>query len=226
MNKVPSQLTLSVRLRDDITFNNFFAGSNMLAIQSLRSSLYPTIFLWGGKGVGCSHLLQALCADLQPSTLYLPLDEVISHGTDVFHELENLKVVCLDNVEVIAGNIEWEEAFFHLFNRLRDSGTRLIMAAHAAPRELAIGLADLQSRLSSAVVFHIQALNDEEKAKVLTLRAHLRGLELTDEVSSFIVKRSARDMSSLLMLLEKLDQQSFSEKRKLTINFVKEVLGL
>jgi DnaA family protein len=227
-NDNTAQLALSVRLRDEATFNNFFAGSNMLAVQSVRSSLHPVIFLWGKKGSGCSHLLQAACAqtgDEGGVVFYCVLDEVKDHGAEVLNGLEQMQLVCLDNVQAVAGDAAWEEALFHLFNRLRDSGTRLMMAADASPRELSIQLLDLKSRLSSAVVFHLQALTDDEKITVLQMRAHARGLPLPDEVAQFIVKRSARDMQSLLELLEQLDQQSLLAKRKITVAFVKEVLG-
>lgn len=227
-NQTPSQLALSMRLRDEATFANFFAGSNMLAVQNMQSTLHPVIFLWGKKGVGCSHLLQAACLEANKQgdlVFYCALDEVKNHGAELLNGLEKMQLVCLDNVQVIAGDKRWEEALFHLFNKLRDNGARLLMAANCAPREMPINLADLQSRLTSAVVFNLQELTDNEKEKVLQMRARLRGLELTDEVSQFIVKRSARDMESLLDLLDVLDQQSLLAKRKITIAFVKEVLG-
>jgi DnaA family protein len=222
------QLALGMRLRDEATFSNFFAGSNMLAVQNAQSLLHPVIFLWGAKGVGRSHLLQAACAqagDHGAAIFYCALDEVKSHGVEVLHDLEQMHLVCLDNVQAVVGDAAWEEALFHLFNRLRDSGACLMMAADVSPRELPIQLPDLKSRLTSAVVFHLQELTEDEKIKVLKMRAHLRGLELTDDVCQFIVKRSARDMQSLLGLLERLDQQSLLAKRKITIAFVKEVLG-
>lgn len=223
-----SQLTLSVRLRDEATFDNFFAGSNMLALQSVQSQLHPLIFLWGASGAGCSHLLQAACHDAfmeGKTTFYCSLNDVKEHAPDVLTGLEQMHVVCLDAVESVAGNVQWEEALFHCFNRLRDSGTRLIMASTASPRELPILLPDLKSRLTSAVVFHLQPLTEDEKIKVLQMRAQARGLPLSDEVSQFIVKRSARDMKSLLALLDQLDQKTLLAKRKLTVAFVKEVMG-
>jgi DnaA family protein len=215
-------------LRDEATFANFFAGSNLLALQSVQSSLNPVVFLWGKKGVGRSHLLQAACisaSEKGDAVFYCALDDVKNHGVEILNGLEQMQLVCLDNVQAIVGDKAWEEALFHLFNRLRDSSAHLMMAANTSPREMTIELPDLKSRLTSAVVFHLQELSEDEKINVLQMRARLRGLELTDEVSQFIVKRSARDMESLLELLDELDQQSLLAKRKITIAFVKEVLG-
>ncbi|MNN71501.1 DnaA regulatory inactivator Hda [compost metagenome] len=114
---------------------------------------------------------------------------------------------------------------FHLFNRLRDSGRRLLLAASSSPRELPIKLADLKSRLTLALIFQMRALSDEDKLRALQLRASRRGLQLSDEVGHFILTRGTRSMSALFDLLERLDQASLQAQRKLTIPFLKETLG-
>jgi DnaA family protein len=63
---------------------------------------------------------------------------------------------CLDDLQAIAGKADWEEALFHLFNRLRDSGRRLLIAASTSPRELPVKLADLKSRLTLALIFQMR----------------------------------------------------------------------
>ena len=139
--------------------------------------------------------------------------------------LEQFELVCLDDLDAVAGRADWEEALFHLFNRLRDSGRRLLLAASASPRELPVQLADLQSRLTLALVFQLQSLSDEDKLRALQLRASRRGLHLGDDVGRFILTRGERSMSSLFELLERLDQASLQAQRKLTIPFLKETLG-
>ena len=114
---------------------------------------------------------------------------------------------------------------FHLFNRLRDSGRRLLIAASTSPRELPVKLADLKSRLTLALIFQMRPLSDEDKLRALQLRASRRGLHLTDEVGHFILTRGTRSMSALFELLERLDQASLQAQRKLTIPFLKETLG-
>ncbi|PAV69418.1 hypothetical protein WR25_17057 [Diploscapter pachys] len=80
---------------------------------------------------------------------------------------------------------------FHLFNRLRDSGRRLLLAASSSPRELPIKLADLKSRLTLALIFQMRGMSDEDKLRALQLRASRRGLHLTDEVGHFILTPTA-----------------------------------
>lgn len=231
----PVQLPLGVRLRDDATFANYYPGANAAAVgyverlcEAEAGWAESLIYLWGSAGVGRSHLLQAACLRLEQNgepALYLPLGEVAELGPEILDNLESYELICLDDLDAIAGRVEWEEALFHLFNRLRDSGRRLLLSASASPRELAVKLPDLQSRLSLSLVFQLQELSDEDKLRALQLRASRRGLHLTDEVGRFILTRGARSMSALFELLEQLDQASLQAQRKLTIPFLKETLG-
>ena len=123
------------------------------------------------------------------------------------------------------GQPEWEEALFHAFNRLRDAGKQLLIAADAPPRKLPIKLPDLQSRLSLALIFQLHELSDDEKLRALQLRASRRGLRLSDDVGRFILARSVRSMTVLFDTLEQLDTASLQAQRKLTIPFLKEALG-
>ena len=229
------QLPLGIRLRDDATFANFYPGTNAAALGYVERLCdcdagwaESLIYLWGVEGVGRSHLLQAACLRFEQygeTSVYLPMAELVQYGPAIFDDLEQLELVCLDDIEALAGLPEWEEALFHLFNRLRDSGRRLLLAASASPRELPIKLPDLKSRLTLALVFQMRGLSDEDKLRALQLRASRRGLHLTDEVGHFILTRGARSMSALFDLLERLDQASLQAQRKLTIPFLKETLG-
>lgn len=231
----PIQLPLGVRLRDDATFANFYPGANAAALGYVERLCSPEagwtdelIYLWGREGVGRSHLLQAACLRMEERgevAVYLPLAEVVQHGPAILDGLERSELVCLDDLDAIAGEREWEEGLFHLFNRLRDCGRRLLVAANAAPRELPVGLADLQSRMSLALVFQLRALSDEDKLRALQLRASRRGLNLPDDVGRFILSRGERSMNALFELLDRLDQASLQAQRKLTIPFLKEILG-
>lgn len=231
----PIQLPLGVRLRDDATFANYYPGANAAALgyverlcEADAGWAESLIYLWGGAGVGRTHLLQAACLrfeQLGEPAVYLPLAELVEHGPNMLDNLEQFELVCLDDLDAVAGLSDWEEALFHLFNRLRDSGRRLLLAASSSPRELPVKLADLQSRLTLALVFQLQSLSDEDKLRALQLRASRRGLHLSDEVGRFILTRGERSMSALFELLERLDQASLQAQRKLTIPFLKEILG-
>lgn len=228
------QLPLGVHLLDDATFSSFHEGHNALVLSTLRQwllglSVDPYLYLWGEKGVGRTHLLQAVCYEATKkglSACYLPLEHYAEEAPRMLEGLENCDFICIDNVQVIAKNAEWEEGLFHLFNRIRSAGRRLLIAGDTAPCHLAIQLPDLRSRLGWGTIFQVHALEDEEKLMALQLRAKARGLVLSDEVGRFLLRRCDRDMKALYDTLSQLDAASLSAQRRLTIPFIKQVLSI
>lgn len=225
------QLTLSVSLRDDARFANFYDGPNAQVVQSLQQQWTmqgePYLYLWGSQGSGCSHLLQASChyaEGLGHQSVYLPLDELVEYSPEVLDGLDQLPLVALDNVQAIAGRSDWEEALFHLFNRIRDRQSHLLIAADAAPTRVGVVLPDLSSRLSWGMVYQVEPLEQNDLVQAVLLRAHRRGLNVTEEVARFLVTRGPQDTQGLFDALDKLDQASLSAQRRLTIPFIKETL--
>lgn len=230
----PLQLSLGISLRDDATFSNFYvAEGNAQALHALREFSgnrgEGNLLLWGNRGAGLTHLLQACCHaafEQGISVQYLPLRELVGYTPeDVCDGLDKLSLVCLDDVDEICGRPNWEQALFHLFNRLRDAGHRLLMASHTSPSSLPLLLPDLKSRWLGSEIYHLHELNDQEKAIALRLRAKGRGMEMSDEVAKYILSRAPRDTNELFNLLNRLDEASLQLQRKLTVPFVRGVLG-
>jgi DnaA-homolog protein len=231
---VHKQLTLSgIRLQDTATFDNFYAVGNNLGVYSFLQSFFLTeeiyVYLWGNLGAGCSHLLQACChmADaMGKNVMYIPLAEYDAFTPEIFDNLETMDIVALDDLHKIAKQLIWEEAVFHLFNRLRNEGKKLLIAGNNPPNQLGMLLPDLVSRLSWGTVFRVHALSDAEKIQALQLRAKHRGIKLPEEVANFLLRHYSRSSADLFNALDTLDLASLAEQRKLTIPFVKTVLGL
>lgn len=230
------QLPLSLTLRDDATFANYYPGSNHAAVDAVRSLVgaieaTPTadsmLYLFGQAGVGRSHLLQAACHAAAASHLtstYIPLGDAAFFSPAILDDLEQLDLVCIDDVDAVAGNRAWEEALFHLYNRLREQQTRFIIVGNERPQLLPLQLPDLVSRLSWGLVYQMHRLSDEEKVAALITRAQARGLVLTEVVGQYLLRHGPRDMSALFASLDKLDKASLAAQRKLTVPFVKQVL--
>lgn len=232
MSTGPAQLPLGVGLRDDATFANFLPRGNAALVAALRAQLDADgesfIYLWGREGSGRSHLLQAAChaaSARDKRALYLPLDELGHFPPHMLEGVERVDLVVIDDLDAVVGRKRWEEALFHGFNRLRDAGKRLVIAAPAAPRQLDIHLPDLASRLTWGMTFQLQNLNDDGRFEALQLRARVRGMQLPDEVTRYILHRGPRRLGELFAALERLDRASLSAQRKLTIPFVKQALG-
>ena len=232
-NPSQSQLPLGFERHDIYTFDSYIPGANREPADALQGiatgSGRGNIYLWAGRGAGKSHLLQAACnlaAQRRRACAYIPLRQVDDFTPDLFSSLEALSLVCLDDVDELAGRDDWELALFDLFNRLRDAETPLVMSAGRSPKGSLVRLPDLKSRLSWGLCYHLQPLDDHENMAALKLRAQERGFDLTDQVVEYLIKRVERDTRNLFQWLDRLDRRSLEAQRKLTVEFVKEILEI
>lgn len=219
------QIPLAMRLNDNATLDNFYAADNENAVHALMNNTQQFIYLWGVSGTGKTHLLQAACHSAGSGSAYLPLDDA-AIVPEMLEGMEQLSLLCLDNIDAIAGDIVWETALFHLYNHMRDANHQLIVAASMSPTALPLQLADLKSRLGWGVSYQLAELSDTDKIIAMQERTARRGMELPTEVAEYLLKRYPRDMVSLFELIERLDVASLAAQRKLTIPFVRDLLGL
>ena len=223
-----TQLVLPLQLADHAVFASFLDHGNETLVSTLASlpsgDAGQGCWLWGAPATGKTHLLQAVCDKAGDRSVYLPLAMLASAGPDILEGLASRALICIDDIDEVVGQDSWEIALFNLFNELQESGGQLIVAASAAPRECGIILADLASRMSRLPVFQIRALDEQQRAAALQLRARHRGLELPDDTAAYMLKRSRRDMASLYGLLDRLDLEALRAQRRLTIPFVRDVL--
>jgi len=225
------QIPLQFGFRETADFENFIEGSNSEACTVSRSialgETIHSIYLWGQVATGKSHLLQAVCnlaSQHDLNVAYIPLSQHAEFSPEMLEGLEHLAIVCVDDVDSIAGQEDWEQALFHLYNRLREQQKPMLMTGSTGPRDLAFQLQDLKSRVSWDLTYHLQALSDEDKINLLQKRADTRNFEIPKEVAAYLVKNVKRDLPSLLELLDKLDLATLTEQRKLTIPFVKTLI--
>ncbi|HLB43062.1 MAG TPA: DnaA regulatory inactivator Hda [Gammaproteobacteria bacterium] len=228
-----AQLTLGLSLKDEATFDNFYFGKNEEIVTELKKLIKKQgeriVYLYGHRGQGCSHLLQACCHyayQHQYSSVYLPLANLLSLSPEILNGLESLALICLDDLDAVVHHAEWEEAVFHLFNRTYDAGGSIVLTAHTLPKSIHLNLADLESRLSWGIVYQLQSLTDAEKLSALIMRANRRGIGLTEEVGKYILRHCPRHMNTLFAALEVLDKASLAAQRRLTVPFIKEVLQI
>jgi DnaA family protein len=223
-----SQLALPLQLADHAVFASFHAAGNEILVATLQrlagEEPGPGCWLWGPPASGRTHLLQAVCDRAGDRSIYLPLEMLASVGPGILEGMADRALICIDDIDRIAGDRAWEEALFSLCNDLLERNAQLVVSAAAAPRESGIRLADLESRLSRLPVFQVRALDETQRAAALQLRASHRGLELPDETASYLLRRTARDMASLYELLDKLDLAALQAQRRLTVPFVRDVL--
>ncbi len=223
-----SQLALPLRLADHAVFDSFLSTGNETLVAMLldlaQGGEGQGCWLWGPAATGKTHLLQAACDRAGDRSVYVPLSMLADAGPDVLDGLASRELICLDDIDAVAGEAAWERALFDLCNQILDADRTLVVAAPMSPRECPINLPDLQSRLARLPAFQVQALGDDDRVSALQLRARHRGLDLPGETARYLLNRSRRDMASLYRLLDKLDLEALRAQRRLTIPFVKGVL--
>ena len=225
------QLIFRLALRDDATFDNYYAGSNGAIIDALQRGVRGDgermIYLWGAGSVGRSHLLQACChaMDDRHTVAYIDLKEYEDFSTEILAGLEAVDLVCLDNINAVLNRSDWEEALFHFYNRCRDQQRRLIVSGLSVPSQLPCELADLRSRLAWGLVFQIKPLDDTQKVAALMMRAKRRGMVLVDTAAQYLLHHSPRDLTQLFGVLDRLEKASLVEQRRITIPFIKSVIS-
>jgi DnaA family protein len=217
------QLPLGVRLRVGAVYESFAVGQNSEMLTALRSASTAPLWLWGSRGCGKTHLLQAACAAAGDAAAYFPLGSG-ALPPQALTGFERTRLLCVDDVDKIAGDSAWERALFRLFNDAAELRTRLIFAAAVAPRQSAWVLEDWRSRAAACVVYQLHELDDEGRIDALRRRAEQRGLQLPHETSEYLLKRMPRDLPSLFEVLDALDEASMIEQRRLTIPFIRDEL--
>jgi DnaA-homolog protein len=224
------QIPLGVRLPDRAVFAGFLPAHNVQALEHVRrlagGETSGLTWLCGPSGCGKTHLLQAACsaASVTLRAGYVPLAAVATLGVGVLDGLLQLECLCLDDIDRVAGQLEWERAIFSLLRELEDAGGRLLLSAQTPPALVRWALADLGSRCAAGAVFQLRALDEDERRAALQLRARLRGLELPEETWQWLRRRFPRDMRTLYELLDTLDEAALAAQRRLTVPFIRQVL--
>jgi len=223
------QLPLGVRLHDRARFESFLPGPNAAVLGQLQAQASEPraglAWLHGPAGSGKSHLLQALCAAAGPGALYLPLAQLAPQGPAALADWTGARWLCVDDAGLAVGHPAWERALFTLYRDAEERGAALLVAARELPNGLRFALPDLASRCAAGHRLALQPLDEAGQRDVLALRAHLRGLELPDETVQFLQRRLPRELASLLGALDELDAAALAEQRRLTVPFVRAVLG-
>ncbi|GAB2624700.1 DnaA regulatory inactivator Hda [Novilysobacter erysipheiresistens] len=225
------QLPLTLRYPPDQRLDTF-VGATAGTIEQLQAladgGSDDWLYLAGPGGVGKTHLLLASCAAAEAAgrrAAYLPLAAAVGRLGDALQALEGNDLLALDGLEAITGDRGDEVALFDAHNRARAAGSRIIYAARVAPDALGIDLPDLRSRLAQCSRITLTPLDEAGRREVLRQRARRRGWVLEETALDWLLKRVERDMAGLTALLDRLDRASLAAQRRITVPFLRQVLG-
>lgn len=225
------QMPLPLEPRRPDRFEDFVAGTNEGALAAVRHLLDEPggiLFLSGPPGAGKSHLLNALCHRARErgmAAFYIPLKRVPPEAAAGLEGLQALDLVCVDDLDHVAGDPAWEQALFRCCNEIRTARGRLLVSSGKPLAALPLGLPDLASRLAWGVRQSLRVPDDDGKLEILQRRARALRIEVPPDVQTYLLRRARRDLGSLLGALDRLKEAAFAQKRKITVPLAREVLG-
>lgn len=209
------QLLLNIRppARPDLA--RFVVGRNVELMAHLHDMLEGTatermVYVWGAAGSGKSYLLEAWAHACQRRGLTMDLSGIVPAQAVIADQVEGW-----DSAQQLAG--------FAAFNQVREAGGLWLAAGSVAPAELPV-MPELKTRLGWGLVFQLQILNDAEKRAALSQHAETLGFTLDPQVADYLLNHTARDMQSLLRLLEALDRFSLETHRPISLPLLRQLL--
>ena len=218
------QLVLDMGLPTAPTLANFVVGDNAAMLEHLQRWLrgevsnVPT-YLWGGRGSGKSHLLQAVASELLGQGARLGWLDATVHGERHFNE--SWSAILLDDLHCYTP-VQQQQAFNWLINAQTQQCPVLATGEHAPVALLLRD--DLRTRLGWGHVYGLQLLDEVAQREVLRQSAIARGLLLGDEVLDYMLKRFSRDLGSLMELLQQMDYYAMQTQRSMTIPLIKSMM--
>ncbi len=217
-------------LNDKYTLDNFVIGSNNdLAVSAAKSiidnpgSRFNPFFLYGGPGLGKTHLVQAIGNELLKQNpdykiLYTPISDFYSdfidyvrtgRGKDFNRKFQDLDCLIIDDFQFIVGKEKSQEEFFNIFNNLYQLNKQIIVTSDRLPSQIKTVDERLASRLTWAGAFDLQLPKFEDKCAILRAKAELQGAEIEPEAIEYIaenVNTNIRDLegefSTVLLMSE------------------------
>jgi DnaA-homolog protein len=221
------QLLLDLSRPRASTLENFAPGSNSEALAALHAWIAGAlqercVYLWGLPGCGKSHLMRAAVqASRWPDGALLCARPGELEALDQPAPLPSL--IAVDDVHQL--HAPAQATLFRLFQRLGEDDARVLAAGNSAPTALALR-DDVRTRLGAGLVFQLRLLSDEEKSEALRSHASGRGFALAPELTDYLLRHGRRDLSSLMAVVDALDEYSLQTKRPITLPLLREVLQL
>lgn len=218
--------------------SNRFAHAATLAIAESPAKAYNPLFIYGGVGLGKTHLMQAACHYISDMHRNMKLfyttserftNELISaiqnRTTSKFREkYRNVDVLLIDDVHFIAGKEATQEEFFHTFNTLYDAHKQIVLSSDRSPKTIS-GLEErLISRFEWGLVTDVQLPDFETRVAILKKKAERNRVVLPEKVTYFIAEKIKTNIRELEGALIKVIAYSSLENTKINLDLAKEVL--
>ncbi|MFC1804366.1 chromosomal replication initiator protein DnaA [Candidatus Omnitrophota bacterium] len=234
-------------LNQRYTFENFVIGPSnrhahaySLAVADSPAKAYNPLFIYGGVGLGKTHLIQAVCHHVKDKAKdkgvkihYMSSErftnELIAaiqhHSTPAFRQkYRNVDVLVIDDINFIAGKESTQEEFFHTFNTLYDSHKQIILSSDRPPKEIANLQERLVSRFGWGLTTDIQPPDLETRVAILKKKIEREPISVPDDVIFFIASLIKTNIRELEGALIRIVAYSLLEEKPITLDMAKQVL--
>ncbi|MFC1675966.1 chromosomal replication initiator protein DnaA [Planctomycetota bacterium] len=206
----PVESETTVKLHPDYTFDNFVVGpSNRLAqascvaISQSPGNTYNPLFIYGNSGLGKTHLLHAVCYEAQQKSQvsviqFLSCEEFVNRFIRAIEtgnlagfqsQFRSVDMLVIDDIQFLREREQSQEEFFHTFNALYNNGKQIILSGDSSPADIPSLEERLTSRFNWGLVTRIDPPSHDTRVAIVQKKAHLRGLDISDEIAEYIARK-------------------------------------
>jgi chromosomal replication initiator protein len=199
-----------LKLHPDYTFDDFVVGpsnrlahASCIAVSQSLGNTYNPLFIYGNSGLGKTHLLHAVCFEAQRKSdgaviQFLSCEDFVNRFIRAIEEgnlsgfqsqFRTVDMLVIDDVQFLREREHSQEEFFHTFNALYNNGKQIILSADSPPVKIPSLEARLISRFNWGLVTRIDPPSYETRVAIVQKKAHLRGLDICDEIAEYIARK-------------------------------------
>lgn len=232
-------------LNPKYTFDTFVVGNNnklahaaSLAVADAPAEAYNPLFLYGGVGLGKTHLMHSIAHHILAHTpkakvLYVTsekftneLIDSIRHdkNADFRNKYRNIDVLLIDDIQFIIGKESTQEEFFHTFNTLHEAKKQIIISSDKPPKDMETLEERLRSRFEWGLTADIQSPDYETRMAILKKRAELDGLDIDDDVMQYVANNIQSNIRELEGALNKICAYSTLERKPISVALAEDAL--
>ncbi len=213
---------------DEYSFETFVVGSSnkfahaaAMAVANKPAGMYNPLFIYGGSGLGKTHLMCAICREIQKNNprariLYIKgetmtnelIDAIRDGSTSEFHaKYRQVDVLLVDDIQFISGKTSTQEEFFHTFEALHSNGKQIVLTSDRPPREIATLEERLRSRFEMGLLADIQPPDLETRIAIIHRKANALDLPLQDDVTEYIANQLKSNVRQLEGVVKRMRAQ-------------------